>query len=184
MKKILCAFMAVMALMLLFTACDENEDETDTSVQSTEETESNTPSVELVSDFAVYDKDLKKVKLSDNFGKPIVINFWATWCGPCRSELPAFDAMYQKYGDEVTFLMVNLTDGYNDTVGVVREFIAGSGYTFPVYYDIDYSASNAYSIYSIPETVFVNADGSLHDIMIGAMSEDTLESYIIQLIGE
>ncbi len=183
MKKILCAFMAVMALMLLFTACDEIENVTDTAAQGSEVSGSETSSVELADDFSVYDQDLKKVRLSDHFGKPIVINFWATWCGPCRSELPAFDAMYQKYGDKVTFLMINLTDGYNDTVGGVKEFIADSDYTFPVYYDTEYSAANAYEIYSIPETVFIKADGSVYDIRIGAMSEDALESYIKQLIG-
>lgn len=135
-------------------------------------------------DFTVYDSELNKVSLSNYFGKPIVINFWASWCGPCTSELPAFDAMYEKYGDEVVFLMINLTDGQRETVESVKKYVSDSGYSFPVYYDTDYNASNTYGVYSIPETVFINADGSLYDIWIGAMNESVLEDYIKQMIGE
>ena len=77
-------------------------------------------------DFTVYDSEMNAVKLSDKFGKPIVVNFWASWCGPCKSELPAFDAMYKKYGDEVVFMMINLTDGYNETVNGVKEFVTAA----------------------------------------------------------
>ena len=105
-------------------------------------------------------------------------------CGPCKSELPAFDAMYEKYGDEVVFMMINLTDGYNETVNGVKEFVLDSGYSFPVYYDTKYDAANTYGIYSIPETVFINADGSIYYTQLGAMSEKVLENYIKQIIGE
>ncbi len=134
-------------------------------------------------DFTVYDSDMNEVKLSEHFGKPIIINFWASWCYPCKSELPAFDTMHDKYGDEVVFLMINLTDGQRETVSGIKNFIADNGYTFPVYYDIEYDASNAYGVYSIPETVFINADGSLYDIRVGAMNEVTLETYIKKLLG-
>lgn len=135
-------------------------------------------------DFTVYDSEMNEVKLSDSFGKPIVINFWATWCGPCKSELPAFDAMYKKYGNDVVFMMINLTDGYRETVSSVEKFLPNSGYSFPVYYDIQYDASDAYGVHSIPETVFINADGSVYHSQIGAMSEDILENYITEMIGE
>ncbi len=135
-------------------------------------------------DFTVYNTNMEEVKLSDYFGKPVVINFWATWCHPCKSELPAFDAIYEKYKDDVAFLMVNLTDGRRDTVSGVEKFISDSGYRFPIYYDIEFKASNTYGVYSIPETVFINADGTLHDIRVGSMSDAVLEDYIQQMIGE
>ena len=135
-------------------------------------------------DFTVYDSEMNAVKLSEYFGKPIVINFWASWCGPCKSELPAFDAMYEKYGDEVVFMMINLTDGQRDTVDSIKKFVADNGYSFPVYYDIEYNASNTYGVRSIPQTVLINADGSLYDTRVGAMSEVVLENYIKQMIGE
>ena len=81
-------------------------------------------------------------------------------------------------------MMINLTDGYNETVNGVKEFVLDSGYSFPVYYDIEYNASNTYGVRSIPQTVLINADGSLYDTRVGAMSEVVLENYIKQMIGE
>ena len=74
-------------------------------------------------DFTVLNMNNEKVRLSDFFGKPIVVNFWATWCGPCKGELPEFDEYYEKYNGQIEFLMVNLTDGEDDTVEGVKEFI-------------------------------------------------------------
>lgn len=144
----------------------------------------NSDAVVQAEDFTVYDADMNEVKLSDSFGKPIIVNFWASWCGPCKSELPAFDNLYGKYKDDVVFLMVNLTDGQRETVSSVKEFVSDSGYSFPVYYDVEYDAANTYGVHSIPETVFINADGSLYDIRVGAMNEAVLENYIEQMIGE
>ncbi len=133
-------------------------------------------------DFTVYDSEMNEVKLSDYFGKPIIINFWASWCGPCKSELPAFDKAYQSNKDDVVFLMVNLADGYGEDVEGIGKFMSHYGYTFPVYYDIDHNAAYNYGVSSIPETVFINADGSLLERRIGAMSEIELEEYIKKLI--
>ena len=71
---------------------------------------SNDQTTSLAPDFTVYDKDGKPVKLSDFRGKPVVLNFWASWCGPCQSEMPTFNEKYGELGDEIHFLMVNLTD--------------------------------------------------------------------------
>lgn len=148
------------------------------SAGSTEQTVAST----LAPDFTVLDVDGNSVKLSDFFGKPIIINFWATWCGPCKSELPAFDNMYAKYGDEVHFIMLNLTDGSRDTVESVNAFVSDGGYTFPVYFDTTMEAAYTYGAYSIPMTVLINADGQLVHSQMGAMAESTLEQYIQTLI--
>ena len=74
------------------------------------------PDKNTAPDFTVLDANGKRIRLSDNFGKPIVINFWATWCPPCKRELPDFDKLCKEYGDKVVFMMVNLTDGRRDTV--------------------------------------------------------------------
>lgn len=138
---------------------------------------------ETVADFTVLDDEGREVSLSDYFGKPIVVNFWATWCGPCKAELPYFDALCAEYGDSIQFLMVNLTDGGRDTVEKVRDFISEQAYSFPVFFDTEYDAAGAYSVVSIPKTVFINADGSAAAEHIGAMDEDTLRKYIESIVN-
>ncbi|MDR0889799.1 MAG: TlpA family protein disulfide reductase [Oscillospiraceae bacterium] len=134
-------------------------------------------------DFTVVDADGNSVKLSDFFGKPIIINFWASWCGPCLSELPAFDLAYQSYGDEIVFLMVNLTDGYSETVSGVTAFVQENGYSFPVYFDTQYEGAESYNVSSIPLTVLIDKDGNLYQSHLGAMREETLRTYIGNLLG-
>ena len=150
-----------------------------------EETETaEVPSAEdLAADFAVFDANDTQVRLSEHFGKPLVVNFWASWCGPCRSELPAFDAAAKNNAGSVEFMMVNLTDGFSETVESVQSFLEENGYTFPVYFDTNEDAAQTYSVYSIPLTVFIRADGTVMDSHVGSMDETMLQSYITQLLA-
>ena len=129
---------------------------------------------ELPPNFVVTDISGNEVSLSDFRGKPTVVNFWASWCGPCKGEMPYFDAVYRRMGDHVNFVMVNMTDGSGETVEKASKFIADSGYTFPVYYDTEYSAMISYGVYSLPTTYFFNAEGYAVTKAIGAIDEDTL----------
>lgn len=147
------------------------------------EEEIEAPLVKTTEDIVIYDSDMKKIHLSDKFGKPLVVNFWASWCGPCMSELPAFETMYQKYGKDVEFVMVNLPDNAEETPDKVRNFVAERGFTFPLYYDMDMDAAITYGLYSIPQTLFINPDGSLYARYTGFMSQGMLENYISSIIG-
>ena len=128
-------------------------------------------------DFAVYDSSGSKVNLSDYIGKPIVLNFWASWCGPCQSEMPDFHEKYLELGDEIHFLMVNMTGG-RETLSSAKAFISEKGYTFPVLYDTDSDAAMTYSVYSLPTTYFIDAEGHLIAQATGAISADTLQKGI------
>lgn len=138
--------------------------------------------IEQAKDFTVINGIGKEVTLSENFGKPIVVNFWATWCGPCVSELPYFEDLYEKYKDDVTFMMVNMTDGYQEKLEDVKQFMQNNSYTFPVYYDTNYSAANAYRVSSVPMSLFIEENGEIEDTHLGAMSESVLENYIKELL--
>ena len=145
--------------------------------------ETEDPNKNTVPDFPVLDADGNTVRLSDMFGKPVVINFWATWCPPWKRELPDFDRLCREYGDRVVFMMVNLTDGRRDTVDGTKKFVSEKGYTFPVYFDTGLSGAKAYSVSSTPQTTFIDANGNVFATRIGAMSEAALRSYINAILG-
>ena len=130
-------------------------------------------------DFTVYDKNGSAVQLSSFNGKPIVVNFWASWCGYCIQEMPEFQAAYEKYGDNVVFLMVNLIN--SDSMQKAQNVIDQNGFTFPVYFDNDNSASGAYPTTAIPASVFIGTDGKVSAAVRGAMTADRLNKYIAQI---
>ena len=126
-------------------------------------------------DFTVYDLDGNEVHLSDYFGKPIVLNFWASWCGPCQMEMPDFQEAYLELCDSIAFLMVNMTDGMRETVVVASDFITKKGYTFPVLYDKASDAAATYGVYSLPTTYFIDAEGYAIAQATGAINRSTLQ---------
>ena len=136
--------------------------------------------MQLAPDFAVTDRDGNSVKLSDLLaeGKPIVLNFWASWCPPCKSEMPEFDAVYKDIGDEILFMMVDLTDGQRETVELGTAYVDEQGFSFPVYFDVNQEGAYTYGIRSIPTTLFIDKDGYLIAGAQGAIDEETLRKGI------
>lgn len=133
-------------------------------------------------DFTVCDKDGNEIHLSDYVGKPVVLNFWASWCGPCKMELPDFQEKYLEHGEEVQFLMINLTDGTRETMDGAAAFVSEQGYTFPVFYDTKSSASAAYGTYSIPVTYFIDSEGYAIGRAVGAIDGETLQRGIAMIM--
>lgn len=144
-----------------------------------------TEGAQMAADFTVLSTNGQMVSLSDFFGKPIVVNFWASWCGPCTGELPAFEKLYGEYGDEIEFMMVNLTDGARETQNSAMRFLVNSDYTFPVYLDTEMEAATAYGIYFIPQTYLINEKGEIVQAHYEAITEEKLRDGIeSQLLGE
>ena len=135
-------------------------------------------------DFTVYDLEGNPHKLSDFRGKPVLLNFWASWCGPCQMEMPDFQEFYESHGEEVHFVIVNLTDGQQETVESASEFIAEKGYTFPVYYDTDIDAAVKYGVSAVPVSYFIDAEGYFVAWAQGALSADMLQQGMDLLLGE
>lgn len=139
------------------------------------------PEPQLAPDFTVYDKDGSTVNLSDFRGKPVVLNFWASWCGPCRKELPDFDAASQELAGEVQFLMVNMTGG-RETKEQAEALIRQEGYSFPVYYDLDQDAAITYGVNSLPTTLFLDAEGRGIAQARGTINRETLQRGIDMIL--
>ncbi len=133
-------------------------------------------------DFSVIDADGNKTKLSEMKGKPVVINFWATWCSYCKDEMPDFEKMYKKYGEEVQFMMVDLTDGRLETLDGAKKHISDNEFTFPVYFDTGSEAAKAYGIAGIPATYFIDAEGNLITYANGMIDVELIEKGIEMII--
>lgn len=157
-------------------AVEENTDKNeDANPDSDSKAESSQNELTKAYDFTVYDENGNAYKLSDFEGKPVVLNFWASWCNPCKSEMPDFE---EAYGENIHFLMVNMTDGYQESMESAKKLLTETGYTFPVYYDTALEAAKAYRVYSIPATYFIDKDGYITAYAQGALDKETLEKGI------
>lgn len=161
------------------SAQDETTSENDTSDREEKLEEELIPAP----DFTVYDASGSEVQLSTFFGKPIVLNFWASWCGPCQSEMPDFNEKYAELGDDIHFVMVNMTDGGRETMETASAFIEKNGYDFPVFFDTSSQAATTYGAYSLPTSFFINAQGHVIAQAVGAIDAKTLQRGIDMITG-
>ncbi len=129
-------------------------------------------------DFTVFDAVGEPVKLSEMRGKPVVLNFWASWCSPCRGEMPEFERLYQESGGEIVFMMVDLVDGRRETKAKGARYIEEQGFTFPVYFDTEQDAAIRYGVSSIPRTIFIDREGKIITAATGSMDGRTLQKGI------
>ncbi|PLR78576.1 alkyl hydroperoxide reductase [Bacillus sp. V3-13] len=126
-------------------------------------------------DFELTSLTGETVKLSDFKGKKVMLNFWATWCPPCKAEMPAMEKFYQQMKDEVAVLAVNI-DPTNDVKGFTEE----QGVTFTILLDDQEEASKIYQIISIPTTFYIDEAGIVRNKHIGAMTEEQMTHFIHQ----
>ncbi len=126
-------------------------------------------------DFTLETLDGETIRLSDLRGKIVLINFWATWCPPCREEMPALQAAYEKHRDE-GFLILGVD--LQEAPDTVRAFRDEFGITFPLLLDRDGAVFNLYRIQAIPTSFFVDPQGTIQVLHVGPMTLTTIERYL------
>lgn len=133
---------------------------------------------QIAPDFTLTTLDGDTFTLSEMKGTPVVLNFWATWCGPCQRELPALQTSAERYRDEVLIVGVDQAEA----PAAVQPYVDELGLTFPIPMDADNSVSAQYNVRGLPTTYFIDAEGTIQRIWSGEMNSITLAESIIELI--
>lgn len=121
-----------------------------------------------------------RIRLSDLKGRPVVVNFWATWCTPCRKEMPDFQAMADRYGGEgLVVLGINVGES---RIGIA-DFVQSVGVTFPILVDERETAQTDYRILPLPATFFIDRDGTIRSIYQFQMSRLQMETEALRILG-
>lgn len=131
-------------------------------------------------DFTLKTLEGQDVTLSDFRGQPVIVNFWATWCGPCRIEMPHLQAAYENNQQEVVVLGVNLTQ--RDSVEEVPAFLDEFGLTFPIVLDENGEVATTYNVIGQPASVFIDEDGLIHTVFQGPVNEEFINERIDELL--
>jgi cytochrome c biogenesis protein CcmG/thiol:disulfide interchange protein DsbE len=116
-------------------------------------------------DFTLESLDSPTITLSSLRGQPVIVNFWASWCPPCRAEMPALQAVYDEYDGQIAILAVNAAN--QDSLDDALTFLAEAGTTFPVLLDRDGAVNRLYAVTSLPTTFFIGIDGIISEVVVG-----------------
>ncbi|MBY6051611.1 TlpA disulfide reductase family protein [Cytobacillus firmus] len=135
----------------------------------------------LAPDFELADMEGNPVKLSDYRGKAVLLNFWASWCPPCRAEMPHMEKLYKKYKDKkFDILAVNLTNTEKNN-GDAEKFVKELGLTFKIPMDVKGTVGADYNIMAYPTSYFIDSDGVIREKVLGALNEEYMEKEIKKL---
>ncbi|MYL48594.1 redoxin domain-containing protein [Halobacillus litoralis] len=176
------AFLVILLGLIIFTTFSEKDEGEQQESSATQETGMVAPNApdglkvgEKAPDFSLETLSGETVKLSDYRGKKIFLNYWATWCPPCRDEMPEMQDFHEKYGDEVVILAVNGT-GTEKKKENITQFVKDGGYTFPILLDTELEINQTYQILSIPTTYFIGTDGIIQEPrIVGPMTYEMME---------
>ncbi|EHR38176.1 TlpA family protein disulfide reductase [Facklamia languida] len=160
---------------------DQASEETEETQKESSETE-NESSIDLAK-FEFIDGKEEVIDITDNIGRPMVVNMWATWCPPCREEMPAFQKAWEDHKEEVDFFMVNaLHSKPSENKEAVDRFVEKHKLTLPIYYDLDLATMIEVQATFLPTTLFINKEGEIVHHQIGMISPEDLEKHIESIL--
>lgn len=137
-----------------------------------------------VPNFTLLDEQELKVEFTKFLGKPVIINFWASWCPFCLEEMPYFETVYQEFGDQIQFMMIDSIDGVRETKEKGQAYLEKFDYTFPVFFDTELEATLSFGIQGYPATFLVDEEGYFVAWINGMTDEKTLRLAVDLLIGQ
>lgn len=140
-------------------------------------------SPEKPKDFSLRDINNKLLRLSDFKGKTVMLNFWATWCGPCIKEMPSMEQLYRRFKDK-GFIIISIASGENKES--VTSFIEKINITFPALLDTDLKVTDSYNVWALPTTYFIDKKGKIIGKVYGSRDWTTpaANKYIVSILEE
>ncbi|HEX6923269.1 MAG TPA: TlpA disulfide reductase family protein [Bacillales bacterium] len=166
----------VILVSILWIVVGHSYEGNDTSAGTTAEVGSKAPSFTLTS------LSGKTYSLSEAKGKPVVLNFWNSWCGPCKKETPELARLYRKYKGQFQLYGINVTA--DDSLGAVKLFVEDYGVNYPVLLDKSGNVSDLYNVYSRPVTYFINAKGIIVGKIKGYQGAEILNKKVKALVSQ
>ncbi len=168
-------FFSLLCVLLLFVSagCGAQEEGSAPAAKGAAEASSDKDAVRAIP-LTLSDLDGNTVHVKPGDGKIYVLNFWATWCPPCRGEMPELDEFAKKHKKDLAFYAINL----QESKGKVQGFLSDNGFSMPVLLDADGKAGNAYQIRAIPTTIVIDGKGKVAARHTGAVTQDQLESIL------
>lgn len=172
---------AILALFLLagwglydYSKKDSHQVGTAKQQRTLEDTEIGIKKGNIAPDFELLSLDGEAVKLSDFAGKKVILNFWATWCPPCRAEMPHMEKFYEKYGKGAVVLAVNLTHTEKKQSNV-STFVEDFELSFPIVMDEEGDVTGMYQVFAYPTSYMIDSQGIIQEIYRGAMDYATMK---------
>ena len=196
MNKIILYICIFLMSISLFSCKKKNDEQVNSSDKAVTEVENLTNVgsglADEIDDSKIYDLEqgmkMPNVKVETNKGttfelnktnKPVLINFWATWCPPCRMEMPGLQSLYEEYGDKVDFVMINL----GETRETIEDFLVENEiYTFPIGYDVNDTFGARFGIIGIPTTYIIDKNKVISNYVVGARDEKQFREYLDEVI--
>ncbi len=172
--------MLILVTLVVSQGCASNISDSNRDAGTSTEAIELTPAPEVghpAPDFTLSDLDGNLVRLSDFQGKVVFINFWATWCPPCRAEMPEIEAVHQKYKDKgVVVLGVDISEPEN----TVRQYIQKGGFSWTIVLDSTGEVARDYQIAAIPTSFFLDREGIIRAVSVGAMTKRQMEAKLAE----
>ncbi|WP_462413464.1 peroxiredoxin family protein [Neobacillus sp. Marseille-QA0830] len=172
MKKVIAAVLLIGLLTVAIVQAVNKDTKTPETASTATAAEEGLAIKDKAPDFELKTLTGETVKLSDLKGKKVMINFWATWCPPCKAEMPDMEKFHQEVGDDITILAINIDPQYD-----VQGFVDENKLTFPILLDTEDTVNGKYKVLSIPTSYFIDSKGIIQNKFSGAMTLEQMRAF-------
>ena len=173
--------------LIYYTRPVKDGDVGESSVQQSTSSDENNTALSLrgqqLPEFKMTSQDGKLVASSELYDKPMLIVEWASWCPHCQKQLPIVQQMYEKYGEQINFVLLNMNEPGKETKESADRYIKEKGYTFPYYYDEDQSAADLLQVQTIPSMYFVTKKQEVKNVLVNHSDAESFSKELQTLLN-